>query len=100
MVYDIVLTPQTKQDYRRIIIYLIENWGMSSALKFRKKLRKKLKGIIYMPTIGTIHCVGEEIYRELPVTKQNTLIYSIGNWEVTILKIFDTRQHPDKRYNF
>jgi plasmid stabilization system protein ParE len=100
MVYKLIFTDRTKQDYYGILNYLVENWGTSSAQKFREKLRKRLKRISNMPTSGTIHFIDGKAYREMPVTKQNTLIYSIGNWEVTILKIFDTRQHPDKRYNF
>ncbi|GHT39792.1 hypothetical protein FACS189437_04190 [Bacteroidia bacterium] len=100
MDFNLYLSDQYRIDYHRITDYLFITWGVKSVVKFEKIVQKILLRISQMPTIGTEVIVNERVLREISLTKQNKLIYEIKETQVILIKIFDTRQHPDKRYNF
>ncbi|MDR2843325.1 MAG: type II toxin-antitoxin system RelE/ParE family toxin [Candidatus Symbiothrix sp.] len=100
MQFDVIFSDQVEKDLIKIIDYLVDNWGTNSAAKFEKRAKQVFISISKMPCIGTKHINRKKVFRELPITKQNTLIYTIEGEKVFLAKIFDNRQHPDKKYNF
>ena len=98
MAFKVIFSEQAENDLLRIIDYLYVQWGPDVSLKFHLKVASFIKTVAVMPTIGRKHIRKWEEFREYSVTKQNIIIYQIKNDEITILKIFDVRQHPAKKY--
>ena len=93
-----LFTVLANTNIRQVIEYLHIHWGIGSSLKYYKKVLEFRKIVKGMPEIGRIYMKvkGKEI-RQYPVTKQNMILYRIDDNRVTILKIFDVRQHPNKK---
>ncbi|MDR0547614.1 MAG: type II toxin-antitoxin system RelE/ParE family toxin [Dysgonamonadaceae bacterium] len=98
--HNLELTQKAQSDYQKIGRYLMGEWGIASVIKFRKKFNLKLKRIVGMPGIGTIHYEKGLLFREIPLTKQNTLVYRVKEDKIIIYAIFDNRQNPIKKYQF
>ena len=98
MGYNVIFNKQSLVDLQQINDYLFSKWGISTIKKFHKKLEEFKSTIVKNPQIGVI-CVKakEREIRQYPVTKQNLIIYSVAKTNIRILRVFDTRQHPDKK---
>lgn len=71
--------------------------GVDTARKFRKDLFDALEGLKNFPRLGkkeTSLVDFESEYRSLIVEKCK-IIYRIGEKEIFIIEVFDTRQNPD-----
>jgi plasmid stabilization system protein ParE len=100
MLFKLIISESVQQELVKITNYLFENWGESSAVKFEKRVDKVLLSISKMPAIGTKVILYRHTIREITLTKQNTLIYEVEFDKVILVKLFDNRQNPNKKYEF
>ncbi len=99
MVEKITTKPIAEDELNDILIYLSTNWGKKSVRKFLFNLRSFYKTLETQPQIGHLEFLNREFeIRSYPITKQILVIYEIRFQNIVILKIFDVRQHPDKKY--
>lgn len=91
----IILSKRASNNLEKLLIYLENEWSKKVMDNFIIKLDFALKSIFSQPEgfpktnkIKDLHkCV---------VTKQTTLFYKFNKDILTIVSIFDTRQHPKK----
>lgn len=91
----IIWSPSAKQDLENITDYLMHEWGNRIVLKFLKKLDWILSQIEINPKqYPLIHSKFK--LRRCVLTKQNALYYRIKKGDIEIVRIFDTRQDPER----
>lgn len=93
MVREIVLSSKAEADFTHIINYLLENWSENEASNFESLLDKRFCTIQEFPFAFPIVYLN---VRKCLVTKQVSIFYDVKENEIRILRVFDTRQSPDK----
>ena len=98
MVYSVVFNRLSHTDIKKIDSYLFSKWGGNSVMKFHNILSEFKRTVSKSPTVGVVCKIikGKEI-RQYPITKQNMILHRIEGSKIKILKIFDVRQHPNKK---
>lgn len=92
---EIVWSPSAEYDVLAIIDYLIENWGENVALKFVETLDNLILSIAENPHLFPVF-QQSYIIRKCVISKQSTLYYRERGDYIDILRVFDSRQHPQK----
>lgn len=95
MAYEIVWTDNSREDLKRIVDYLEEEWSTKIAEEFIIECYSIIELLTYSPYIGI---ASEKFHsvRKILITKHNALYYSVVGEKITLLDIFDTRQDPTK----
>ncbi|MFD0765230.1 type II toxin-antitoxin system RelE/ParE family toxin [Mucilaginibacter lutimaris] len=91
----IVLSKRADKDFDNIINYIKEEFGSQPAIKFKNLIINFLSLLQSFPEIGS-HEVTEKQIRAFVAHKRLKIFYRIDKDRVIILRLFDTRQHPDK----
>ena len=89
-------TEEATNNLENIISYLETNWTEKELKSFFTKLEKQLELLSIFPQAYPISLKRKKIHRCV-FTKNLTIYYTIDNGFITLLSIFDTRQHPKKR---
>jgi len=91
----IIWSPSAERDLSGILNYLFENWNEKTVRSFIERTENLIHQISINPRQFPI--INRKLkIRKCVLTKQNTLYYRERKGVVDILKIFDTRQKPDK----
>ena len=91
----IIWAPEAEKDFILILDYLDKNWGFWVATTFINKVDSHIGLIAKDPQLFPVINLDLQI-RKCVITKQNTLFYRVKNNDVEIVRLFDTRQNPDK----
>lgn len=75
MAYQIVWTPTAKDDFKKIVDYLYENWSLKVAEEFVDKTLRFVRRIL--------------------ISKHNGLFYRIAGDEIILLNILSLSQNPE-----
>ncbi len=97
MVYQVVWSEKSKTDLTEIIEYLVENWGVRSARKFRDTVFKTVEIISMMPTLYPLTEYRVNLRRCI-VVSQVSMYYLVNEAqnEISIVRFYDNRRNPDK----
>ncbi len=95
MVRNIVWSPESENDLSMIINYLISEWSLEIASKFLKDTEYHVNIVSKTPKLYPIIYKKQKV-RKCVISKQNSMIYSHTADTVYILRVFDTRQNPNK----
>ena len=91
----IIWSPSAEDDLERISDYLFENWNIKTAILFISLVDHLVdlisKNPKHFPQINTNLKV-----RKCVITKHNSIFYRVSAKQIDILRIFDTRQNPEK----
>ena len=91
----IIWSPSAENDFARILEYLSANWNDKIANHFIKRVDTFLQLIANNPGLFPVIHKNPEI-RKCVITRQNTLFYRKLPGAIEIIRIFDTRQDPEK----
>lgn len=100
MAYKIIVSKLFQKKVIALNSYLQEEWGLAVAIEFHETLIKIILTIADQPGIGSVSKKKKDVHKIL-VTKHNRLYYRVNyNKSITLLILFDTRQHPKRnRYD-
>jgi plasmid stabilization system protein ParE len=87
----VVWTKRATTNFKRIIIYLEDNWGSKVTRDFVKKSFRVIELIQDYPQLGSLEDREKGIYGFL-ITTHNRLFYRLSEDQLIILNFFDTRQ--------
>lgn len=95
MAKEVIWSPKAKKSFDKVIKYLTENWTEKEAKIFVQKTFP----LIDLISKGNVKFRKSESKNicQVPITKQNLLLYKSNEKKVELLLFFDTRQHPDKK---
>ncbi|HNW51195.1 MAG TPA: type II toxin-antitoxin system RelE/ParE family toxin [Prolixibacteraceae bacterium] len=91
----IIWAPEAEDDFSKILSYLNDKWEEKVALNFVNQVDDVLIQIKNNPSQFPLFLSSQNIHRCV-INKQNTIFYRIENHSIFILRLFDTRQNPDK----
>jgi len=97
MALEIKWTKRATYSFYNTIDYLEEEWSERSARKFVQIVNRFLHTLQEQPEIGKIE-VAEKGIRGFVLSRQNTVFYRIKGQRIILLKFFDNRQHPSKKF--
>lgn len=92
---EIIWSSEAKDDLENITDYLMVNWGIDVTSRFLLHTEKIIGRIAINPKQFPIFSRHKRI-RKCVLTKQNSIFYRVKVGKVEIVRIFDTRQNPNK----
>lgn len=95
MTREIIWSPAAEKDFESILEYLQIKWSARITRRFINKVDDNIELIVEDPQIFPVINVELQI-RKSVITKQNTLYYREVNNKIEIVRLFDTRQDPNK----
>jgi plasmid stabilization system protein ParE len=91
----VVLSKRADKDFNDIINYIKKDFGSKAATDFKTLIFKFLDLIKEFPEIGSLE-VPKKGIRAFVAHGRLRVFYHVGSRRIIILRLFDTRQHPDK----
>ena len=88
-------SPQADNDLDQILEYLNKKWSNSVAVSFLDRIDEMTQLILNDPALFPVIEDGLKI-RRCVLTKHNSLYYIVVEDGINILRVFDTRQDPNK----
>jgi plasmid stabilization system protein ParE len=96
MAFEVTFSQKAEQDFESILSYIDANFGTPTAFRFKDIILDFSVLIASFPEIGSLEQTDKNI-RALIVHKRLKIFYQIDQDEIVVLRLFDTRQHPNKR---
>ena len=91
----VIWSPSAQNDLENIADYLIHDWSIKVVTTFLERLNRIIEQIRVNP--GQYPLIHRTLdVRKCILTKHNKLYYRIKSKQIEIIRIFDTRQDPDK----
>lgn len=95
MLREVIWSPASEEDLNNIVEYLKLHWSFRITSRFINKVDDCVGLIIENPTIFPF--INKDMgIRKCVITKQNSLFYREKDNNIEIIRVFDTRQDPNK----
>jgi plasmid stabilization system protein ParE len=91
----VVFSKKADQDFENILIYIKRDFGSQASIDFKDLVLKFSYLIEAFPEIGSLELVDKNI-RGFVVHRRLKIFYRVKNNKIIFLRLFDTRQHPDR----
>lgn len=95
MAFKVVFTKEAELDFDIILGYIIHDFGNAAAIRFKNLTIEFVKILQNFPELGRLSNAGKKI-RFFVAHKRLKIYYRVKGDKIIILRLFDTRQHPDK----
>lgn len=93
--YKLMWSDRALSDLKNIIDYLTENWPQKEIQNFARRLDKRLDLISVNPNLFPLTSKRKNV-RKSVLTKHTVIYYRAESNVVTIVTLFDPRQHPKR----
>lgn len=93
--YKLMWSDRALSDLKNIIDYLTENWPQKEIQNFARRLDKRLDLISVNPNLFPLTSKRKNL-RKSVLTKHTVIYYRAESNVVTIVTLFDPRQHPKR----
>ncbi len=91
----IIWAPSAEADLKGVLFYLQNRWSEQVIAKFISKVEDAIELIVTKPK--TFPFINKELQlRKCVITKHNTLFYRELHHKIEIVRLFDSRQDPQK----
>lgn len=97
MAFEVAFTKRAEKDFELISNYIEMQFGSNAAIRFKTLVIEFAAILQTFPEIGSLE-VEEKNIRGSVIHQRLKVFYRIKNSRIIILRLFDTRQHPDKRF--
>ncbi|WP_184546317.1 type II toxin-antitoxin system RelE/ParE family toxin [Mucilaginibacter sp. FT3.2] len=95
MAFEVVFTKKAELDFDIILAYIFHDFGAAAAIRFKDLTIEFVKILQNFPELGRLSNTKKQM-RFFVAHKRLKIYYRIKNDKIIILRLFDTRQHPDK----
>ena len=96
MALKVFWTKRSLNNFDKILEYLEEEFGKTTSNLFAIKVHSFVDNLQYFPELGSIQNSEKQI-KGFVIVKQVSIFYRIEEDYITILNLFDNRQHPEKK---
>ncbi len=97
MIFEVVFAKRAEKDFENILQYIEVTFGNQAGIRFKSLVFEFATILQSFPEIGSIEFEAKNI-RGSVVHNRLKIFYRIKKNHVIILRLFDTRQHPDKKF--
>ncbi|MGZ3756093.1 MAG: type II toxin-antitoxin system RelE/ParE family toxin [Mucilaginibacter sp.] len=94
MAFEVVFTKRADRDFENILNYIQSEFGMLIAIQFKDLILEFATLIRSYPEMG-VAVLPEKNIRSFVIHRRLKVFYRIKANRVIVLRLFDTRQHPD-----
>ncbi len=94
MAYQIVWSAEAENDFKKIVLYLQENWSLQSSEKFVVQAYKKIKKLSLMPSIAK-PTSQQSIYM-FKLDRKNVLFFTVDEKYLVLLSIYPYKRDITK----
>jgi plasmid stabilization system protein ParE len=91
----VIWSPLAENDFAAILQYLQDNWESAVVSKFIDLTEEIIEQVAINPKQFPVIQKSKRI-KKCVITKHNTLYYRERKYYIDILRIYDTRQDPNK----
>jgi plasmid stabilization system protein ParE len=95
MAFEVVFTKKSEHDFDSILQYIHAEFGSIAAIRFKNLTIEFASILETFPELGSLAHTQKNI-RAFVIHKRLKVFYRIKGQKIIILRLFDTRQHPDK----
>lgn len=96
MAFEVVWHPSASNDFDEVIDYVSQQFGWAASKKLYDEVLETVNRISAFPEIGVlserITYLGNEV--RIFNIRQNSIVYSIGGTQITIIVFWNNRQNP------
>jgi plasmid stabilization system protein ParE len=97
MVQRLIITKTAGRSLEAILMYLEENFSISTAQKLAQKVDNKVQLLFKQPFIGRPSSKAKaKTIRKIGISKHLMMYYRVVGTSLVISDFFDSRQNPDK----
>ena len=96
MTFEVVFTKRAERDFETILNYIEFKFGNQAGIRFRNLVLEFSTILQSFPEIGSLEIEDKNI-RGSVIHRRLKVFYRIKRQKVIILRLFDTRQNPDKK---
>jgi len=97
MTFDVAFTKRAEKDFENISNYIEREFGSFSATRFKSRVVEFATILQVFPEIGTLEVADKNI-RASVIHGRLKVFYRVKGQRIMVLRLFDTRQHPDKTF--
>jgi plasmid stabilization system protein ParE len=94
MAFELVWSAEAENDFKKIILYLIENWSVQSSRKFIEKTFRKLNKLSAMPTVA--RATSQPSIYIYKLDRKNVVFFSIDDKYIVLLSIYPYKKDITK----
>lgn len=95
MLKEVVWSPSAESDFESILDYLVLNWNNKIVNRFINKVDDTIDLILEDPKIFPLINIDLQI-RKSVISKHNTIYYRENAEKIEVVRLFDSRQDPNK----
>lgn len=92
----VAFSKKADEDFLSILNYIKADFGSKASIDFKTLVFKFVDLIHAFPEIGSLE-VADKGIRGFVVHRRLKIFYRITANKIIILRLFDTRQHPDRK---
>lgn len=96
MAFEVVFTKRAERDFESILNYISNEFGTQATIHFKDLVIEFASLIQNFPEIGSLE-ISDKNIRGFVIHRRLKVFYRIKVERIIILRLFDTRQHPNKR---
>ena len=82
-------------EYQSVVDWLLLHWNEKIAMQFVANVENKIELLAKFPLMGTPSEVMPACYKTL-IPPYHVIIYKLQTDSIEIIRLFDTRQNPEK----
>jgi|SRR5579872_7077556 len=97
MIFEVAFTKRAEKDFETISSYIENKFGSLASIRFRNLVFEFSTILQVFPEIGSLEVPDKNI-RGSVLHSRLKVFYRIKNQRVIVLRLFDTRQNPDKKF--
>jgi plasmid stabilization system protein ParE len=95
----IIWSPEAVDDYERNIEYLLESWSVKEAQEFIDEVSDVIS--LLQQRTAEFRLIGYKNVRTVTICHQISLLYRVSqNSAIEIIRLWDTRQNPERLKEF
>ncbi|HEY9343191.1 MAG TPA: type II toxin-antitoxin system RelE/ParE family toxin [Hanamia sp.] len=94
MAYQIVWSAEAEDDFKKIVLYLKENWSVQSSKKFITNTNKKIEELVAMPTMAR-PTTQQSVYIQR-LDRKNALFFLLDENYLILLSIYPYKKDITK----
>ena len=96
MANHLIWNERAANEYDRLFVYLLDEWGENTALRVIFEIDQKIKNIREQPELFPVFIKKKKI-RRCVASPQTSVYFKLIHQNIEIIAVIDNRQNPKKR---
>ena len=94
MAFEVTFSKRADRDFESILHYISSEFGIQATTRFKDLVIEFASLLQYFPEIGSLELPDKNV-RGFVIHRRLKVFYRVKADSIIILRLFDTRQHPE-----